>query len=511
MLRVEGEANLRPTARSGEAAGPCALVIFGATGDLTARKLIPAIYNLAASGALPESFAVVGFARRPKSDDAFREEMRAACDQFSRRRPIDPAIWDRVARCLRYCQGSFEDKEAFGRLRETLATCDRELGTGGNHLFYLSTPPSVYTTIVQNLAGAGLVHPFDEANAAPQGPWTRVIVEKPIGRDLASAKALNKLMAEVLHEQQTYRIDHYLGKETVQNILVFRFGNAIFEPIWNRKYIDHVQITAAESIGVGGRGAFYEEAGVLRDIVQNHLLQVLALTALEPPVSFGADEIRDESVQVLRSLRIVQGDEALRNAVVGQYRGYREEPGVAATSVTPTFVSMRVFIDNWRWQGVPFFVRAGKGLATRVTEVAIQFQQIPLVLFDQGGVCNVVRPNTLVLRIQPDEGISLQFISKVPGDEIEVAPVSMDFRYASGFGIEPPEAYERLILDCMRGDATLFIRRDGVEHAWRFIDPILAALESHPHPELPNYDRGSWGPTAAHDLLAQTGHRWRRP
>jgi glucose-6-phosphate 1-dehydrogenase len=509
VLHVEGETNLRMSMHRGPAPEPCALVIFGATGDLTARKLVPAIYNLARSGGLPARFAVVGFARRPKDDDAFRAEMRAACERHSRTKPLDPAVWERCARGMRYCTGSFEDPAAFARLRVDLEACDRELGTAGNRLFYLSTPPSVYPAILRNLAGAGLVHPVQPGEHT--GPWSRVIVEKPIGRDLASAMELNELMAEVLDESQTYRIDHYLGKETVQNILVFRFGNAIFEPIWNRKYIDHVQITAAESIGVEGRGAFYEEAGVIRDIVQNHLLQVLALTALEPPISFGADDVRDESVQVLRCLRHYEGDEALHSTVVGQYGGYRGEPGVRKDSVTPTYVAMRMYIDNWRWHGVPFFLRAGKGLAKRVTEVAIQFQEVPLVLFDKGGVCNVVRPNTLVLRIQPDEGISMQFVSKVPGDDIEVAPVSMDFRYASGFGVDPPEAYERLILDCMRGDATLFIRRDGVEHAWRFIDPILAAHEEHSHPDFPSYERGSWGPTAADRLLAETQHRWRKP
>lgn len=510
MLRIEGEANLRPAARRGKAPDPCVFIIFGATGDLTSRKLLPAIYNLALSGALPESFAIIGFARRPKDDETFRAEMRTACEKHSRR-PIDAAVWERVARVMRYCQGSFEDAAAFSHLGDMMAACDRELGTQGNRLFYLSTPPSVYPAILRNLAAARLVHPVDETNEAPQSPWSRVIVEKPIGHDLASARALNKLMAEVLHESQTYRIDHYLGKETVQNIMVFRFANAIFEPIWNRKYVDHVQITAAEGIGVEGRGAFYEEAGVLRDIVQNHLLQVLALTALEPPVSFAADDVRDESVQVLRSLRILEGDEARRSTVVGQYDGYRQEPGVAPTSTTPTFVAMRMYVDNWRWQGVPIFVRAGKALSNRVTEVAIQFQQIPLVLFNRDGVQNIVRPNTLVLRIQPDEGISLQFVSKVPGDVIEAAPVSMDFHYASGFGVEPPEAYERLILDGLRGDATLFIRRDGVEHAWRFIDPILTALADRPPPSLPSYERGTWGPAASDELLAETGHHWRRP
>ncbi len=481
---------------------PCTVVIFGARGDLTRRKLVPALHNVMVDGALPDRFAVLGLSRVSISADAFRKEMHESTGEFSRRKPLDNRAWDRFAAALEYVSGEFEDPQAYTKLKEKLAAIDGKRGTRGNRIFYLATPPRFFPVIVQNLQKAGLIY-----KAAEQGPWSRVIIEKPFGRDLASARELNSIIREVLDESQTFRIDHYLGKETVQNILVFRFGNSIFEPIWNRKYIDHVQITAAESIGVEGRGRFYDPTGVLRDIVQNHLLQVLALCAMEPPVSFKADDIRDEKVQVFRSLRRIAGPNVARDVIRGQYRGYREEEGVAPDSRTPTYVAMRVMIDNWRWQGVPFYVRAGKGLAQRVTEVAVHFQSIPLCLFGTEEACQVADPNVLTLRIQPEEGISLRFVSKIPGDDLSVSNVLMNMTYAGAFHKPLSEAYERLLLDCMRGDATLFARRDGVEEAWKFITPILEASESGA--ALPIYERGTDGPAEAEQLLARDGHRWR--
>lgn len=488
-----------------QAPGPCALVIFGATGDLTHRKLVPGLYNLECDGALPECLSVLGFARRPKDRKEFTEELRASVEKFSRRAPVDAAVWERFARRLDYVQGTFDDPARYRALRERLEAEDKTRGTQGNRLYYLSTPPGAFAGVLQRLSAAELVHPADPDGKAP---WTRVVIEKPFGRDLESARALNARIADILDERQIFRIDHYLGKETVQNILVFRFGNALFENLWSRKYIDHIQITAAEEIGVEGRGAFYDRNGVLRDIVQNHLLQVLSLCAMEPPVSFKGDDVRDQKLQVLRSLRPVVGAEVSEATVRGQYAGYPSEAGVAARSQTPTFAALRVMVDNWRWQGVPFYLRAGKRLKRRTTEVAITFQAIPLCLFGNDEVCQRVAPNVLILRIQPDEGIALRFATKVPGMDLAVGDVTMDFSYAGAFEKQPLAAYERLLLDAMRGEQTLFERWDAVEQAWRFVTPILEAWETGAEPPR-IYARGSSGPAEAGDLLRRDGRAWR--
>ncbi len=502
--RVEVRAEPVPAAAS-RPAPPCALVIFGATGDLTRRKLVPALYNLAVGGSLPEGFAAVGFARREWSREVFEHEMLAGVNQFSRRRPADDEAWRRFGPALDFVSGSFDDPEAYRRLAARLERHDAERGTAGNRLFYLATPPSDFPTILHRLQGAGMI-------ARPHAePWSRVIVEKPFGRDLESAQALNGLVARVLDESQTFRIDHYLGKETVQNILVLRFANTLFEPLWNRNYVDYVEISAAETVGVERRGSFYESTGVLRDIVQNHLLEVLSLIAMEPPNSGGADDVRTEKLKVLKALRDLWTDSIPKNVALGQYRGYRGEPDVAPDSNTPTFAALRVFVDNWRWQGVPFYLRAGKKLARRVTEVSLHLRPIPLSLFGRPDVCEHLEPNVLTLRIQPDEGIDLKFASKIPGNDLAVGPVHMDMKYLEAFGGEPPEAYERLLLDAMRGDATLFSRRDAVEASWEWITPILRHFEQHPPADFPNYDPGSWGPEGCHLLMRRDRRAWRTP
>ncbi len=488
--------------RAAHVAPACALVVFGATGDLTRRKLVPALYSLAASGLLSERFSLLGVARRPLAPERFRDDLRAAVDEFARRRPVDPAVWSRFGAGLDYVSGAFDDPATYPRLAARLATLDQERGLEGHRLFYLATPPDEFATILHRLKAADLIH-------HPHGDgWTRVIVEKPFGRDLESARALNGLVGRVLDESQTFRIDHYLGKETVQNILVFRFANSIFEPLWNRKYVDHVEIVAAETVGVGTRGRFYEQTGVLRDIVQSHLLEVLSLVAMEPPTTGNADDIRGEKLKVLHALREPWGDTLARDLVLGQYRGYRAEPEVAKDSVTPTYAAMRVFVDNWRWQGVPFYLRTGKRLRKRVTEVSLHMQTIPLCLFGRDDVCDRIEPNVLTLRIQPDEGICLRFASKIPGHDLAVGSVAMDMNYLEAFGGEPPEAYERLLLDAMRGDATLFSRRDAVEASWAWITPILRHVESHPPTDFPNYEAGSCGPAAADELIGRDRRVW---
>jgi glucose-6-phosphate 1-dehydrogenase len=491
----------------------CAVVIFGASGDLTRRKLMPALYNLAVGRSLPGGFAVVGVARREKSDESFRKEMKEGISHFSRRKPIDPAVWGDFERGISYVRGSFDDPSTYKSLREHLEKLDADRGTRGNRLYYLAVPPAEFETIVGGLREHKLV-------CAPRGEsWSRVVFEKPFGDDLESAIKLNDTIATVFDESQVFRIDHYLGKETVQNLLVFRFANSLFEPIWSREHVDHVQITVAEEIGVEGRGKFYEQTGVTKDIVENHLMQLLTLTAMEPPISLSADAVRDEKVKVMRALRPMEPSEVARNVVRGQYGkgvvrgdevpGYRDEPDVASDSIVETFVAMRVFIESWRWGGVPFYVRAGKRLAKRVTEIAVQFKKVPHTLFHaiDGGIT----PNVLSMRIQPDEGIALRFISKEPGQQTILRDVAMDFRYGSAFGSNTPEAYERLLLDAMRGDATLFTRRDEVEAQWAYIDHVFDAWKAQGRVPPPVYPAGSWGPEQADDLLAQDGRRWRKP
>ncbi|HLG51920.1 MAG TPA: glucose-6-phosphate dehydrogenase [Chloroflexota bacterium] len=492
---------------------PCVMVIFGASGDLTRRKLMPALYNLSRERLIPAGFTVVGFARRPIGTDGFRAAMLDGINQFSRSRPVQPAVWETFARGIHYHQADFSDPDGFHRLRTLLETIDRERGTGGRRIFYLATPPSAYPEIVRQIGAAGLAQPSE-----PEG-WARIIVEKPFGRDLATALELNRQIAEVFREDQVYRIDHYLGKETVQNILVFRFANGIFEPIWDRRYVDHVQITVSESIGMEGRARYYDETGALRDMVQNHLMQLLSLVAMEPPVAFDADAVRGEKVKVLRAIRPIPPSEVDRYVVRGQYGpgsvgaedvpGYREEPGANPESRAETFVAMKLFIDNWRWADTPFYLRTGKRLPRRVSEIAIQFKRAPHLLFRRAA--EDLEPNVLVLRIQPNEGISLRAAAKVPGPTIQIRSITMDFLYGLSFGEEQPEAYERLLLDCMLGDSTLFTRSDEVEAAWRLLTPMLEAWEEGPPPDFPNYAAGTWGPEAAHALIEEDGRRWRRP
>ena len=482
-------------------AEPCVVVIFGITGDLAKRKLLPALFHLFADGALPESFAMVGVSRSELSVAELREQLRRSVMGLGGRRFPDAATWEKFSAAIEFTRGAVEDAASHTRLKEQLAGIDKARGTQQNRIFYLATPPEVFAPIVDNLRRAGLIY---RARATADEPFSRVIIEKPFGRDFASAKALNDLVAESLDESQVFRIDHYLGKETVQNILVLRYANSIFEPIWNRKYIDYVEITAAETLGVEQRGAFYDNTGVLRDIVQNHLLQVLALSAMEAPVSFAADDVRSEKVQVLRSLRPIEGA-APRDVALGQYQGYLQEKGVAAGSRTPTYAAMKVFIDNWRWQGVPFYLRAGKKLAAHLTEIAVHFQAVPSCLFRGTEQCQTVSPNVLRIRIQPDEGISLRFVAKVPGDHLSLGNVRMNMSYADAFGKPLSEAYERLLLDCMRGDATLFARKDEVEEAWKFMTPVLKTWEESR--ELPEpYAPASQGPSKAEAIARDEGH-----
>src|SRR5712671_265527 len=480
---------LRLGLRADSAPEPCALVVFGASGDLAHRKLIPALYNLAVSAHLPAAFGAVGVSKSEYTHEEYQAEMREAVGKFSRTKPIDEDVWRDFAAGLRYVPGAFDDDATFQRLAATLEELDRVRATRGNRLFYFATPPSTFPVLLGQLQKHGLIRP-------PGDPrFTRVVIEKPFGRDLASARALNRMVLEVMDERQVFRIDHYLGKETVQNLLVFRFGNTIFEPIWNRNYVDHVQITAAEELGIEGRGRYYEEAGILRDMIQNHVLQLVCLTAMEAPVAFDADAVRDEKVKVLRAISPLQGAEAVAERVVlGQYTagqifgndvpGYQEEKDVA-----------------------PFYLRSGKRLPKRMTEIAIQFRKLPHALFGEGTSA----PNTLIVRVQPEEGIALRFSAKVPGERYRPRTVSMDFRYGATFAAASPEAYERLLLDALRGDQTLFTRKDEVEAAWKLVDGILKTTEARDAPPPHSYEAGTWGPPEADALLARDGRAWRRP
>ena len=484
------------------------MVIFGATGDLAKRKLLPALHNLNGERLLPERFAVVGLGREEMSTDAYREKVRADLQEFG------TATTDRV-RCewlesrLTYLPADFGDPAAYRRLRDVLrGSDDRDPETPENYLFYLATPPSLFAPILEQLGAAGLLTEDDG--------WRRVVIEKPFGHDLASARALNRRLAALLAEHQVYRIDHYLGKETVQNIMAFRFANGIFEPIWNRRYVDHVQITVAETVGVERRGGYYEHAGALRDMVQNHLFQLLALMAMEPPISFAADAVRDERVKVLNAVRALSPAEIAGDTVRGQYAasadgghvGYREEPGVAPDSLTETFVALKLQIENWRWADVPFYLRTGKRLAQRVTEIAVQFKRAPFVLFRDTPV-ECLQPNQLLLRIQPEEGIALRFEAKVPGPRVRLSTVNMDFDYSDYFGATPNTGYETLLYDAMIGDSTLFHRADSVEAGWSVVDPILDAWAASDD-GLRFYPAGSWGPPEADALLERDGRAWRR-
>ena len=490
---------------------PCTVVIFGATGDLAKRKLLPALYNLASRRLLPDQFKVVGIGRRPMSTEAYRAKVKNDLLEFGTTAP-HPDLWDWFAPRLFYAFETLEGTSSYQHLRETLAGLESAGEPRRGYVFYLATPPDAVADIVQHLGAVDLL------TEQPEG-WRRAIVEKPFGYDLASARTLNRQLASVLGEHQIYRIDHYLGKETVQNLMAFRFGNGIFEPIWNRRYVDHVQITVAETVGVEERGAYYEGAGALRDMVQNHLFQLLALTAMEPPISFEADAVRDERVKLLHAIHLCSPEEVRASVVRGQYgagslngeraRAYREEPDVAPGSATETYVALKLLVDNWRWADVPFYLRTGKRLPTRVTEIAIQFKRVPLLLF-RNVPAECLRPNALVIRIQPDEGMSLQFQAKVPGAEMRLGTVKMDFSYADYFSSTPDTGYETLLYDCMVGDQTLFHRVDSVETGWSVVAPILNVVEAEPSALLHQYAAYTWGPREADALLARDGRSWRR-
>jgi glucose-6-phosphate 1-dehydrogenase len=494
---------LRHGLRLARTPDPCALVVFGASGDLTQRKLLPAVYSLAARDLLPERFAVVGVARTRETDAEFRSRMKDAVREFGRDK-LDERVWKRLAAGMRYVATDFGSEGGENRLVEVLGELDAARGTAGNRLLYLAVPPSAISILVDRLG----------RRRGEWGGWTRLIVEKPFGSDRASARRLNEEICRYFEESEIYRIDHYLGKETVQNLLALRFANGIFEPIWNRQFVDHVEITVAESIGIEGRAAFYEQAGSIRDVFQNHLLQLVALTAMEPPVDFSSESVRNEKVKVLRAMHVP----GARNVVRGQYGrgfvegkkvpGYRQEPGVADDSTTDTFVAAKLAVENWRWADTPFYVRTGKRMPKRETTIAIEFKRAPHPPFAQGP-SDELRPNVLIVHVQPDEGVSLAIGAKVPGQGMTIRTVNMDFLYGGAFRTELPEAYERLILDALLGDATLFTRADEVDEQWALVDAILAGWKRE-RAAFPNYDAGTWGPAAADRLLRRDGREWRR-
>jgi glucose-6-phosphate 1-dehydrogenase len=491
-----------------QAGHPCAIVIFGASGDLTKRKLIPSLYNLSSYGLLPAKFSIIGVARTEWDDDGFRNQLGKDLAELGTQ-PVDPKIWAQFRERMMYCRGSFDDPKTYDCLEGRLAESEKRLGTGGNVLFYLSVRPDYFAVVPKMLAERGLTR--------EEGGWRRIIIEKPFGHDLASARELNTKLTGVLKEHQIYRIDHYLGKETAQNLLVFRLGNAVFEPIWNRRYIDHVQLTVAESIGVELRGAFYETAGAFRDVMQNHMFMLLALIAMEPPTSLEGEAVRNEKVKLLGAIRRWRPEEVLINTVRGQYGagkvdgkpvpGYREEPNVNRQSNVETYAAVKLLIDNWRWAGVPFYLRSGKRLARRTTKIVVRFKTPPLAIFGSGE-SDPIAPNYLIFHIQPEEGITFQVRAKVPGPTTRTEAVHLDFDY-NQFGERPPTTgYEKLLYDCMVGDSTLFHRSDMVEAAWEAAQPILDAWGDNPPKDFPNYAAGTWGPAAADELMARDNHRW---
>ncbi|HSB08300.1 MAG TPA: glucose-6-phosphate dehydrogenase [Blastocatellia bacterium] len=502
---------LREGVRLERTADPCTVIIFGASGDLTKRKLVPALYRLTQERLLPAEFAIVGFARSPMSHDEFRAKMKDAIVTYSEAKRVDEQVWASFAKGIFYVAGDVNNSEAYQEISKLLDRIDRERGTAGNRVFYLSTSPSLYAESIQQLGQAELAKP--EGNG-----WTRIVIEKPFGHDLASAKELNVEVAKVFDEDQVYRIDHYLGKETVQNLMVFRFANGIFEPVWNRRYVDHVQITNAEAIGVEGRGGYYDTAGVLRDMIQNHVFQVTSLIAMEPPISLSANSVRDEKIKAMQAVRAVPADKVNEFVVRGQYSagavagkpvaGYRDEKDVNPNSQTDTFAALKLYFDNWRWADVPFYLRSGKRMPKRVTEIAIHFRKAPLQLFKSAQ--QEIEPNVLVIRVQPDEGITLRIGAKVPGQATRIRWVNMDFRYGASFGVASPEAYERLLLDCILGDSTLYARRDMTERGWEIVMPILEAWQASKE-EIPKYEAGTWGPAEAEALIERDGREWRRP
>ncbi len=506
-----------------KAVSDCLLVIFGASGDLTKRKLIPSLYDLYRGGLMPKNFAIMGISRTKYSDDEFRDYLKTHAKEFAY--GFDEESWARFAPCLHYHAGDSTKRDEFPAIQQRMKSIAAGHGTDENVLFYLSVAPSLYDPIIENIGRHNMVtegRAWCSINRATR-PWQRIIVEKPFGQDVASAAHLNRVLGRVFEDEAVYRIDHYLGKETVQNLMVFRFANAIFEPLWTRTYIDHVQITAAESVGVEGRGGYYDgpDGGVMRDMIQSHLLQLLALVAMEPPVTQRADHIRSESMKVLAAVREIRPEVVPHVAVRGQYRGgtikgkavpaYREEKGVDPASMTETYAALQLYIDTWRWSGVPFFLRSGKRLAKKATEIVIRFKPTPQKLFAQAASDGQLTPNHIVINVQPDEGIRLRFEGKVPGIQMQIKSVDMHFDYERQFQATPPESYATLLLDAMRGDQTLFKQREEIEQAWRIVQPVLDYWAEHKDGPMPMYDAGTWGPAEAEELLARHGAAWRVP